>query len=81
VLCTSLSNWRSQLPLPDWQGIASLRLAGGCPCQPAGGELGMKILVAVFLLISLFSFVLMLAACMRSSQISTQEQAGRLFHG
>jgi hypothetical protein len=41
----------------------------------------MKILLVVFLLISLFSFVLMLAACMRSSQISRQEEAGRLFHG
>jgi hypothetical protein len=41
----------------------------------------MKILVIIFLLISLFCFVLMLAACMRSSQISRQEEARRLFHG
>jgi hypothetical protein len=41
----------------------------------------MKILALIFLLIALFCFVLVLAACVRSGQISRQEEARRLFHG
>jgi hypothetical protein len=41
----------------------------------------MKILALIFLLIALVCLVLVVAACMRSSQITRQEEARRLFHG
>jgi hypothetical protein len=41
----------------------------------------MKILALILILIALVCFLLVLAACVRSGQISRQEEVRRLFHG